>query len=97
VQSGDAVNLQASNGDYISATNGGGNTAVAVPGQPGTNETFTIVKTAGSGAIMDGDSVAFRSSGGYYLTAQSGGGGAVDFPTTTVTPAATFVYKIMPL
>jgi hypothetical protein len=97
VQSGDAVNLQASNGDYISATNGGGSTAVAVPGQPGTNETFTIVKTAGSGAIMDGDSVAFRSSGGYYLTAQSGGGGAVDFPTTTVTPAATFVYKIMPL
>ncbi|HEY6349033.1 MAG TPA: hypothetical protein VI636_06445 [Candidatus Angelobacter sp.] len=92
VNNGDAVNLQARNGNYISATNGGGSSAGAVPGDPGTNETFTIVKTNGGGRIVNGDSVAFRSSGGYYLVAENGGGGTVDFPTKTITSSATFTY-----
>ena len=92
VQSGDAVNLQARNGNYISATNGGGSTAVAVPGEPGVNETFTIVKVNGGGQIGNGDSVAFRSTNGYYLVAEGGGGGTVDFSSTTINTSSTFVY-----
>ena len=92
VQSGDAVNLQARNGNYISATNGGGGTAVAVPGDPGVNETFTIVKVNGSGQIGNGDSVGFKSTHGYYLVAEGGGGGTVDFSSTTINSSSTFVY-----
>ena len=92
VQNGDSVNLQARNGNYISATNGGGSSAVAVQGDPGANETFTIVKVNGSGSIGNGDSVAFRTASGYYLVAANGGGGTVDFSSSTLTSAATFTY-----
>lgn len=92
VQNGDSVNLQARNGNYISAANGGGGSAGAVPGDPGTNETFTIVKLNGSGPIVNGDSVAFRSVSGYYLVAENGGGGTVDFPVKTISANSTFTY-----
>ncbi|HYM61862.1 MAG TPA: hypothetical protein VEZ11_13330 [Thermoanaerobaculia bacterium] len=90
LKNGDPVNLQARNGNYISATNGGGGTATATPSGPGTFETFTIIKTNGSGPIVNGDTVAFRSSGGYYLTAR--GGGSVDFTGTTLSSTTRFTY-----
>ena len=37
------------------------------------NETFTIVRVAGSGVINNGDAVAIRSANGHYLTAPNGG------------------------
>jgi len=94
LSSNETVTLVARNGNYLSAVGGGGGNATATPNAAGANETFTIVKASGSGAIANGDSVAIRSANGRYLTAQNGGGGTVDFTSTTINANSTFVYTL---
>jgi Glycosyl hydrolase family 26 len=75
---GDEVQLEASNGKYLSAANGGGTTVAATADHAADDETFVVSRIAGAAAIASGDEVAFKAkTSAYYLSADQGGGGAV--------------------
>jgi hypothetical protein len=94
LESGDAVNLLARNGLYLS--NGGG--TVLTVSQPGvaTNETFYIEKKNGGGTvIVNGDQIAFRAqSTGKYIIAALGGGSTVHNNGLDTNPNTRFVYMV---
>jgi uncharacterized Zn ribbon protein len=80
---GDAIYLQAANGSFVSAENGGNNGCgdCASPlhaNRPAARswETFTIRRMNGPGQISSGDTVTLQSSGGNYVTAENGGANA---------------------
>jgi hypothetical protein len=72
--SGDYVYLQVANGQYVSATNGGGSDVTAQYDTPLTWERFTIQKMNGTGQIFSGDTVALQVLNGQYISAVNGGG-----------------------
>lgn len=73
--SAQTVSLQASNGQYMVAEEGGGGTVNANRNSAGAWETFSLDDFNG-GDLYDGDQVAFQTANGSYLQAQNGGGGA---------------------
>jgi len=77
LESGDRVFIQAGNGQYLQADNGGGSSLNAAGIQPLEWETFQIFKQTGPGAIVNGDVVGLKSTGGAWVSAQNGGGGPV--------------------
>ena len=77
--SGDTVYLQAANGSFLSAENGGSIGCGGCESPVNANrpvaalwETFTIHKTSG-GQIFDGDAVTLQSTDGDYVAAEQGG------------------------
>lgn len=79
----DAVYLQAANGSFVSAENGGGNGCGGCASPLNANrpvaatwETFTIRRINGPGQISAGDTITLQSSGGNYVTAENGGANA---------------------
>ena len=100
---GDQVTLQAmgmvpyrAEGDWLTATNGGGVGSVMNADQlyPHENETFTIHKLNGTGAINNGDPVALTSVNGYYVSAAGGGGSSVTIDRTAAYAWETFTITI---
>ena len=100
---GDQVTLQAmgmvpnrAEGDLLTATNGGGAGSVMNANQlyPHENETFTIHKLNGTGAINNGDPVALTSTNGDYVSAAGGGGGSVTVDRTAAQAWETFTITI---
>ncbi|HJT16537.1 MAG TPA: hypothetical protein VJ853_04085, partial [Thermoanaerobaculia bacterium] len=80
LRDGDKVYLQAANGSFVSAENGGANGCAGCDGAVNANrivaaswETFTIHRMDGSGAIGDGTPISLQSSAGNFLVAESGG------------------------
>ncbi|MDC0747950.1 fascin domain-containing protein [Polyangium mundeleinium] len=86
LESGDFISLQASNGRYMVAEDGGGSTLEANRTSPGAWETFRIWKIGGSGVIHSGDSIALQSSNGKYVAAENGGGGEVNANRSSIGP-----------
>jgi hypothetical protein len=68
-----AVYVQAANGQFIVAEEGGGGVVNANRWSPGPWETFVLHDLDGNG-LRDGDQVTFHSYGPYYLHAVYGGG-----------------------
>ncbi|HWZ87255.1 MAG TPA: hypothetical protein VNW92_00345, partial [Polyangiaceae bacterium] len=77
LNSGDSVFIQAGNGQFFQALNGGGTTLNAGSNNKLGWETFKIVKQSGSGTISSGDVVGLQASTGAWISAANGGGGAV--------------------
>ncbi len=76
INSGDAINLATSNGNYVSASAGAVN---AAPTTASTNETFKITEADGSPhSINSGDTVNLATSNGDYVVAEGNGGGTVN-------------------
>jgi hypothetical protein len=67
------VSLQAENGLWVVAEEGGGGVVNANRSNPGAWETFALVDHNG-GALMDGDEVSFVTDRGFFLQAENGGG-----------------------
>ena len=85
INSGDAINLATSNGNYVSATGAG--TVNAVSTTASTNQTFKISEADGSShSINSGDTVNLAASNGNYVVAEGNGGGAVNANRTTAGP-----------
>jgi beta-glucanase (GH16 family) len=77
LQSGDSVFIQAGNGQFWQAVNGGGSTLNAASSNKLAWETFKVVRQAGSGTVQSGDVVGLQDSSGTWVSAQNGGGGPV--------------------
>ena len=77
LNSGDSVFIQAGNGQFFQALNGGGSTLNAGSNNTQAWETFKVVKQSGSGVIKTGDIVGLQASNGSWISAANGGGGAV--------------------
>jgi hypothetical protein len=82
---GDQVYLQAANGSFLSAENGGSNGCGGCTSPVDANravaaswETFTIHKMSGPGQIFSGDAISLQSSGGNYIAAEGGGNHGCD-------------------
>jgi hypothetical protein len=84
----DTISLQVNDGLFLTAASGGGGALLATQRALGAYEKFTIVKTSGSGAIVNGDSVALRSVNGNYVTAVSAT--SVNVSATSIGAAQTF-------
>jgi hypothetical protein len=91
--SGNAVNLQAHNGLYLTATNGGSILA-ARQRIPASSESFSIIKPGGSGVLTNGDQVAIQTSGGKYVTVKTDG--SVDASASSIGAAQTFTIQTTP-
>ncbi len=62
------INLSAANGQFLSATNGGGSTVTADKSSVGAWETFTLIdKGTQNGVLEDGDQIAIRSDSGLFF------------------------------
>jgi hypothetical protein len=72
-----AITLQARNGQFLSATNGGGTDVNAVAPNPLSFETFVVVDLNG-GTLNSGDTVNLQATNGQFMVAENGGGGAVN-------------------
>ena len=90
----DEVSLQTYNGMLLCAELGGGGQLSANRRALGPWEQFVIVKTAGSGAVVEGDKIALRSVNGNYLRA--GSGGLLNATATTIGAAQTFTAGFTP-
>ena len=91
---GDVVNVLTWKGNYFMAYDNGGGYMDATATHPLAWETFTILKTSGTGAIVTGNSVALRAGSGHYAYPQNGGGpGDLFFyaNATSIGPWQTFV------
>ena len=88
------VRLQASNGQFLSASRNGGDDVSATRDTTGTWEHFTLVDANG-GCVETGDTVYFHTSDGFYLRAESGGGpeSVVDARGTTAGQHEQFVVR----
>jgi hypothetical protein len=84
------VSLAASNGQYVSAENGGGGDVNANRTAIGIWETFGIADVNG-GTLNDGDSVAFQVLNGSYLQAVNGGGQEMAAAGAAIGPWETFI------
>jgi hypothetical protein len=69
-----AVNLQASDGEYLTAESGGAGDVNANRSSCGAWETFDLLDLNG-GELRDGDRLAFQAVDGLYLQADLGGAG----------------------
>ncbi len=75
LRSGDRVTIQAHNGLYVTAEDGGGGPIYANRSEVGADEVFRIWKVGASGdtgAIHRSDDVAFQARSGQYLVAEPG-------------------------
>jgi hypothetical protein len=80
LRNGDSVSIKNMNGQYWSATGGGGSSVVTVAFNP---STLTIVKlTQTNEIIAHGDQFAIRTPSGHYLTAPTFGGNVTATSTT---------------
>lgn len=77
---GDQIYLQADDGSFLSAENGGSNGCEGCTSPVNANrafagawETFTIHKMTGPGPISAGDAVSLQSFAGNYVSAENGG------------------------
>ncbi len=61
------VGLQAANGQWVQAVDGGGGAVMAAGGGPGGWETFRLID-------LGGGNVALQASSGHYVVAEGGGG-----------------------
>ena len=86
------VSLQASDGHYVAAEQGGGGDVSAVRDAPGGWSRFELVDPDG-GCLEANDEVYLRTPYGFYLSARNGGGGAVDASATTEGPWERFTVK----
>jgi chitinase len=77
LDSGDSVFVQAGNGQYFQALNGGGSSLNAGSNNQLGWETFKLVKQSGSGTLKTGDIVGLQASTGSWVSAANGGGGSV--------------------
>src|SRR5882724_3386845 len=76
LESGDSVFIQAGNGQFFQALNGGGSTLSAASNNQLGWESFKLVKPSG-GTVADGDVVGLQAPSGSWVSAQNGGGGTV--------------------
>ena len=90
--SSNVVNLQAYNGLYLSATNGGGSSVLARQRAPASAESFSLIKLSGAGTLTNGNPVAIRTSGGKYVTVKPDG--SVDASGTSIGTAQTFTLQM---
>ncbi|MDB6018239.1 MAG: Carbohydrate binding family 6 [Pedosphaera sp.] len=91
--SSNTVNLQAHNGLYLTATNGG-SALTARQRIPVSSESFSIVKLGSSGVLTNGDQVAIQTSGGKYVTVKTDG--SVDASALSIGAAQTFTIQTTP-
>ena len=92
LQDGDAIELAASNGQFVCAENGGGGAVNANRATPLDWEIWIIHRIAGAGAIQSGDSIALSTkTKGLFLSAQDGGGSTVVADRAAVLGWETFV------
>lgn len=70
------ISLQAMNGQWVCAENGGGREVVANRGGIGGWEVFTL-SDANGGNLENGDEITIQASNGQYFCAEGGGGQAV--------------------
>ncbi|HWN44142.1 MAG TPA: hypothetical protein VNW71_18100 [Thermoanaerobaculia bacterium] len=92
---GDRITLQAHNGLYLTAINGGGGPVHARSIEVGQDEVFQVWKIGGSGTIHGGDQVAFQARSGRYLVAEPG---TLKVTATrwAIGPAETFRLMMLP-
>jgi len=89
----DVVSLQVNDGLFLTSELGGGGALSANRRTKGTWENFTIVKTSGTGPIVNGDTVALKSSNGTnYVTAVNAS--TVDVSGTSIGAAQTFTVTL---
>ncbi|HEX6864440.1 MAG TPA: hypothetical protein VF414_16545, partial [Thermoanaerobaculia bacterium] len=89
---GDRITLQAHDGLYLTAADGG----VHARGiEPREDEVFQVWKVGGGGTIRDGDPVAFQARSGRYLVAEPG---TLQVTATrwAIGPAETFRLMLLP-
>lgn len=68
------VALQAHNGQYVCAEDGGGRELVANRAAAQQWETFTLERCGGGETLHSGDAVTLRAASGQYVCAEDGGG-----------------------
>jgi hypothetical protein len=78
LESGDTVYVQADNGQYLTAQDGGGNLLTASSTEAGSWQTFKIVKVGGSGVIRSGNHFVIQTSNSRYWYTESGEPGLVN-------------------
>jgi hypothetical protein len=88
------INLQADNGDYVVAENGGGGVVNANRGSAGPWESFTLIDL-NSGSLQSGDYVYVQTYGFYYFNADYCGGYALSAVATFPSSYQTFrIWKV---
>jgi photosystem II stability/assembly factor-like uncharacterized protein len=97
LENGDAIHLQAANGAFVLAEQGGSNGCAGCVSTLNANrflagpwETFTIHKMNGEGPVVDSDAIALQSVYGNYVAAENGGknGCGCTSAVTATRPAA---------
>lgn len=89
-----AINLQAGNGDYVVAENGGGGAVNANRGAAGPWESFTLIDL-NSGSLESGDYVFVQTNSFYYFNADYCGGFALSAVATYPSSFQTFrIWKV---
>jgi hypothetical protein len=78
------VHLQAYEGQYLIASDGGGGDLRATASAIGSWEHFRISKVSGSGTLQNGDSIVLQASTNHYVVAEGGGGGDVNANRTAI-------------
>jgi mannan endo-1,4-beta-mannosidase len=92
---GDAIEIAALNGDFISAENGGGGAVNANRTVALDWETFTIHRIAGAGTIANGDQISLQTKTlGDYVSAANGGGAGVTADRPVASTWETFALEI---
>ena len=71
------LHIQAANGQYLSAEEGGGSIVIANRNQASEWETFTII-------TRDLGMISLKTSNGFFLSAEEGGGGRLTADRTTI-------------
>ena len=89
LRDGARIRLQASNGQYVVALNGGGGEVQAARERPSRWGRLYLVDANG-GCVESGDTVSVRTSDGFYLRAVGGGGSSLDATAPRPTPWARF-------
>ncbi len=88
------VRLQASDGQFVTASRNGGHDVSATRDSTGPWEHFTLVDANG-GCVEAGDAVYFHTSDGFYLRADLGGGpeSVVDARSTSASQEEQFIIR----
>ena len=86
------VTLRTGNGNYLSATSGGGYDVNATPTTAGANEQFSMmIRTSGHTSLNDGDQITLQtmtSNNAQWLTAEGGGGSGSVMNANRIYPAS---------